>query len=84
MRETAADQVDKKVISPGSNGYNLVRLQEQFSLSAGWVLVKHLIHDEEQLFDPLVLAQVLPALHQEIVVLLIITPDCDTLGFPQR
>jgi len=64
---------------PGSHGDDLVGLELELPGVTHGVLQEHLVHDVEELLDALILAQVFPALHQEVVVTLVVTADCDTL-----
>ena len=58
----------------------MVGLKLQPASTAGGVLLHYTVHDEKELLDALVLTQVLPTLHQVVVLLLIVPTNCDALG----
>ena len=57
----------------------LVRAQTELALSAERVGAEDLVHDAEQLHDALVEPQVLAALHQVLVLLVVVTQYRHTL-----
>lgn len=65
---------------PGGDGNDLVGAQLQAPADAGGVVAQQDVHDCEELLDPLVLPQVLAALHQEGVVPLVVAADDQALG----
>lgn len=67
---------------PGRHGNHLVGVEQHVSLRAAGILGEDSVHDAEELLDTLVLSQVLPALHQEGVLPLVIAPNDQPLGLP--
>ena len=69
-------------MSPAPCGYgnDLIGAELQASVCAGGVMSQQNVHDSEELLEALVLAQVLPPLHQEGVVPLVIPTDDETFG----
>lgn len=65
---------------PGGDGNDLVGAQLKAPAGAGGVVAQQDVHDGKELLDPLVLPQVLAALHQEGVVPLVIPTDDQALG----
>lgn len=67
---------------PAGDGHHLIGPKLHVPLGAGSVLVQDDVHDAEELFDALVLAQIFTALHKEWVLFLIVTTDYQALGTP--
>lgn len=61
-------------------GNDLISAQLQASVCASSVITQQDVHDSEKLLNALVLAEILPTLHQKGVVPLIITTNDQTFG----
>lgn len=65
---------------PCAYGNDLIGAQLQASVCAGGIMTQQNVHDGKKLLNALVLAEVLPTLHQKGVVTLIIPANDQTFG----
>lgn len=69
---------------PGVYGNDFIGAELQASVGAGRVVTQQNVHDAKELLNALVLPKVLPTLHQEGVIALIIPADDQTFGTANR
>mmetsp|Transcript_7121 Transcript_7121/g.18029 ORF Transcript_7121/g.18029 Transcript_7121/m.18029 type:complete len:223 (-) Transcript_7121:567-1235(-) len=67
-----------------SHRYNLIGSQREAALATGCILTENLVHHRKQLFDALVLTEILTTFHKIRIVFFVITTDLETLRFANR
>lgn len=72
--------MDRQNPVPCGYGNDLIGAQLQASVCAGSVMTQQNVHDSKKLLNALVLAEVLPTLHQKGVVPLIIPTNDQSFG----